>query len=182
MRIRLHLFVIVAALAAPPIAASAQSTRGKGGARAAAHPSVDAAQACEDCHANATPAVFREWRDGTHGIHLVKCFVCHGSTGADFRRKPSADRCEGCHADQVASMRGPAMKGKDCFSCHAPHALDPHATTPDRSTAAELGADRLAPMVSVEGRIPPPAPAAVQQQAPAAPAPKEATPNPTTVR
>jgi hypothetical protein len=172
---------IVAALAllAVPPAASAQGTsRGKGGGRAA-HPKVGAVETCEACHAEATPAAFRDWSESAHGINLVKCFVCHGSVGADFTRRPVADRCIGCHADQVASMRAPAMKGKDCFSCHTAHALNPHATTRAASTAAALGADRLAPMVTVEGRIPPPAPAAAPPPAAAAPAPAAQQPGAT---
>jgi hypothetical protein len=157
---RLRFPVLVVALLAVPLAASAQGTpRGKGGGRAA-HPKVNAAEACEECHSQATPAAFREWQQGTHGINLVKCFVCHGSTGADFKRKPVADRCIGCHADQVASMSGAAMKGKDCFSCHTAHALNPHAMGPATTAAAVLGADKLAPMVTVEGKMPPPAPPA----------------------
>lgn len=144
MRARLWSSLLVAALAVP-LAASAQGgSRGKGGR--AAHPAVDSAASCEECHAGATPAAYREWKDGAHGIALVKCFVCHGSTGADFKRKPAADRCAGCHAEQVASMRAPAMKGKDCFTCHSPHPLDPHVTSPATSTAASLGADKLTPM------------------------------------
>jgi hypothetical protein len=161
--------LLVVALLAAPLAADAQGTaRGKGGGRS--HPPVGNDASCEECHAEATPRPFAEWRNGTHGINLVKCFVCHGSTGADFRRKPAADRCIGCHADQVASMRSAAMKGKDCFTCHSPHALDPHAITAT-TTAAQLGADQLAPMETVEGRIPPPSPApAAAPPAPAAPA------------
>jgi hypothetical protein len=159
MRARLPIPLLVVLLAAP-LAASAQGTsRAKGDGRAA-HPKVDATQACEECHAEATPLPVREWKSGTHGINLVKCFVCHGSTGADFKRKPAADRCTGCHAEQVASMSGPAMKGKDCFTCHAAHSLNPHATAPAASAAAMLGADRLAPMETIEGRIPPPPPPA----------------------
>jgi hypothetical protein len=166
MRARSPLPFLAVVLLAIPLTASAQGTsRGKGGGRSA-HPAVSGAEACEQCHADATPGPFREWRDGAHGLNLVKCFVCHGSTGADFRLKPVAGRCTGCHAEQVASMRGPTMKGKDCFTCHSPHALDPHATTSGSSAAAALGADRLQPMVTVEGRIPPPAPAVQPVSAP----------------
>jgi hypothetical protein len=175
MRARLSILFLVALFAAP-LAADAQGTaRGKGGARS--HPPVGDAASCEECHAQATPRPFAEWRNGTHGINLVKCFVCHGSTGADFRRKPATDRCVGCHADQVASMRSAAMKGKDCFTCHSPHALDPHAATAT-TAAALLGADQLAPMTTVEGRIPPPSAAPAAAAAPAAPQPLPAAPAP----
>ena len=129
--------------------------------------------------AGATPAVFQQWRQGAHGLNLVKCFVCHGSTGSDFRLRPVADRCVGCHADQVSTMREPSMKGKDCFTCHAAHALNPHVTSPQTTAAAAIGADGLAPMITVEGRIPPAPP-------PAAPGadkdPSTSKPNPPTDR
>lgn len=162
MRSRLVFTSLVVAAFALPLAAEA------------AHPKVAGAETCEGCHSDSTPRVFREWKESRHGIDLVKCLVCHGSTGADFKARPAMDRCTGCHADQVASMRSPAMKGKTCFSCHSPHALDPHVTSPAMSTAAKLGADKLGPMVTVEGRIPPPAPATPA----AAPAPAAAPPAP----
>ena len=171
MRARFPLPLLAVVLLAVPAAAAAQGTsRGKGGGRAA-HPKVSGVASCEECHAEATPGPFREWKEGTHGINLVKCLVCHGSTGADFTRKPVANRCLGCHADQVASMSGAPMKGKDCFTCHTAHSLNPHATTAKMSAAAALGADRLEPMVTVEGRIPPPAAAPAAAQPGAAPPP-----------
>jgi hypothetical protein len=175
MRARLPITLLAVTLLAAPLAAESKgSAPGTVGARS--HPAVgNTADSCEECHAEATPRPFAEWRNGTHGLNLVKCFVCHGSTGADFRRKPGTDRCIGCHADQVASMRSAAMKGKDCFTCHSPHALDPHAATAT-TTAALLGADQLAPMETVEGRIPPPPPAPAA--APGAPQPPAAAPAP----
>jgi hypothetical protein len=98
-----------------------------------AHPDVgtDAApDACVTCHAEQTPEIVREWESGKHGLVLVKCFVCHGSTGRDFAEHPKAARCEGCHAAEVASAAalpakasGKAAKTAGCFSCHAPHTL-----------------------------------------------------------
>jgi hypothetical protein len=104
----------------------------KKGKPAGAHPDVGpdiAPDACETCHAEATPAVHREWRDGPHGLNLVLCFVCHGSTGKDFVRVAAPARCEGCHPAEVASVvpakgKGAAKAGaRGCFECHAPHAL-----------------------------------------------------------
>lgn len=92
---------------------------------AGGHPDVGTPtdpDACLSCHAEATPEVVREWEGGSHGLVLVKCFVCHGSTGKDFAREPALERCRGCHAEEVASV---SRKGKAqrCFACHAPHAL-----------------------------------------------------------
>ena len=95
-----------------------------------AHPDVGtdfAPDACINCHTDETPDIVKQWESGQHGLVLVKCFVCHGSTGKDFAERPKAARCQGCHAAEVASV-APAKKGAkakpaDCFSCHAPHAL-----------------------------------------------------------
>lgn len=89
--------------------------------------------ACQSCHAEATPEIVRAWESGPHGLFLVKCFVCHGSTAGGFTRRPEPRRCEGCHAPQVASatrkVGARAPEATDCFSCHEPHGL---AARPDR--------------------------------------------------
>lgn len=81
---------------------------------------------CIACHEKRTPEVFKEWFASDHGMFNVKCAVCHGSVGDDFTMEPTIDRCIGCHADHVASMDLPVMKGKTCFTCHTAHALSPH--------------------------------------------------------
>lgn len=97
-------------------------------AEKAEHPEVEGEADCQTCHAEMTPGVVKQWFAGPHGKFNVKCFVCHGSTGEDFVREPSADRCVGCHADQVASLAAwPELQEKSCFSCHPSHALNPHA-------------------------------------------------------
>ena len=55
-------------------------------------------------------------------------------------------------------MKVRPLLAKNCFSCHTAHALNPHAMGPATTAAAVLGADKLAPMVTVEGKMPPPAP------------------------
>jgi len=107
------------ALAGPP---------GKAGKAAPkrVHPQVDPSEACDACHSDATPQVVAEWFAGKHGMNNVKCFVCHGSVGADFVLRAPAQRCIGCHAEEVASLAHPTLAGKDCFSCHPPHLLSPH--------------------------------------------------------
>jgi hypothetical protein len=107
-------------------------------ARRAGHPDVGAgndADACQSCHAEATPEVVKRWEGGKHGLVLVKCFVCHGSAGKDFTARPGNRRCEGCHPAALAAV-APARKGgaKTCSDCHVPHSLaaregarNPHA-------------------------------------------------------
>jgi len=92
----------------------------------APHPAVDAAESCEGCHAELTPKPFQLWFEGRHGLMGVKCVVCHGSVGSGFTRKPKAERCGGCHGDKADQMKAAFFKGKGCFSCHQPHALNPH--------------------------------------------------------
>lgn len=117
--------LLLAVLLAPAIAAAAPAApaRGKGPPR---HPDVAArlaVQDCGDCHAAVTPAVVRAWEGSPHGTAMVKCVVCHGSTGKDFTRTVADARCAGCHAAEVASPT-PARSGpRGCFSCHDPHAL-----------------------------------------------------------
>ena len=107
--------VAIGACAAPKASERAASAASK-------HPDVDAGlQTCFGCHTSATPQVAAEWRDGRHGLSLVECVVCHGSTGADFVARPQAAGCGGCHPAQVeASITLPAQ---DCFACHPAHAL-----------------------------------------------------------
>jgi hypothetical protein len=120
-RAALALLAALAALAAAPPAAAARA-----GAGAGRHPEVKGDAECATCHRTDTPQSFEAWERSPHGAALVKCVVCHGSPGAAFRAKPAATTCQGCHAVQVASVaRRPV---KDCFACHAPHALttNPH--------------------------------------------------------
>jgi hypothetical protein len=94
----------------------------------ASHPEVDIATAtCDGCHGKITADVVDDWYASPHGTNNVKCFVCHGSTGADFMPAPTAERCLACHADAVASMDADHMQDKRCSSCHPSHRLNPHA-------------------------------------------------------
>lgn len=95
-------------------------------AKAERHPPLGqggAPDACESCHAAATPAVVNDWEGGPHGLNLVKCFVCHGATAKELAREPAASRCDGCHPAEVASVTPRTGKAQACFSCHAPHTL-----------------------------------------------------------
>jgi hypothetical protein len=77
---------------------------------------------CSSCHSRVTPQVASRWRDSRHGMVLVECLVCHGSTGADFRARPDTTGCSGCHAAQVTSMTRNGATER-CFDCHSPHSL-----------------------------------------------------------
>ncbi|HZZ83113.1 MAG TPA: hypothetical protein VFE30_01145 [Anaeromyxobacteraceae bacterium] len=90
------------------------------------HPQVTMAGAdtCASCHADATPEVAKAWSASRHGIDQVKCFACHGSTGADFQARPAPLRCQACHAREVESVTQGASV-RDCFGCHPSHALLP---------------------------------------------------------
>jgi hypothetical protein len=116
-------------VAAAVVAAAALACAGASGERTAAapsaHPEVDTGiETCASCHAQATPEVARAHSQGRHGLALVECVVCHGSTGADFRARPGVASCGSCHPSEAASVAraGPAQT---CFSCHPPHSLAP---------------------------------------------------------
>jgi len=106
--------------AAPPALAASKAPPPR------AHPDVAGEQECATCHRGQTPAAFAAWEASPHGLALVKCVVCHGSTGKDFRAKPAAApaTCGACHAAQVESVAKRPVK--DCFACHAPHSLSAH--------------------------------------------------------
>jgi hypothetical protein len=93
------------------------------------HPPTGPDQDCAGCHEQATPAAWKAWADGPHGIALVKCQVCHGSTGKDFVLRPAPERCRGCHAAELGTVAPLLKKGVGCFACHSPHTLAarPHA-------------------------------------------------------
>ena len=87
------------------------------------HPEVDTGlDSCAGCHEQVTPRATAQWKDGRHGMALVECFVCHGSTGTDFKARPAPSACRSCHPSEWASStRGGATRS--CFDCHPAHAL-----------------------------------------------------------
>jgi len=88
------------------------------------HPEVASSQQCSDCHSEE----FAQWQSSRHGRAVVKCLVCHGAVESNFIPKPTATRCLACHGEKVRHMNdGPPTKGKSCFDCHSPHALNPHS-------------------------------------------------------
>ncbi len=115
--------IAVAALLVGPVGAA----RPEGSGEKIAHPAVEGDTDCAGCHRDLHPEVVGDWTAGKHGLNNVKCFICHGSVGADFRATPSATSCVGCHDSQVASMSNPAMEGRSCYGCHTSHRLSPHA-------------------------------------------------------
>ena len=132
----LLLAVLLAASLAPPAALAAEPAPARATAQKAArpaaqkavHPDTGGDADCAGCHEQATPAQFKAWFEGRHGMNLVRCQICHGSTGADFTRRPPPERCRGCHGAEVDSFARLGVPGKDCFLCHAPHTLaaNPH--------------------------------------------------------
>ncbi len=96
------------------------------------HPDVEGEQDCATCHRPDLAESFKAWEDSPHGIALVKCVVCHGSTGPDYRPRPDSRGCIGCHAVQVAQLEALAEEEdrpiRDCFACHSHHTLssNPH--------------------------------------------------------
>jgi hypothetical protein len=112
--------------AAPPAGAVQGGSGGAARRAAARHPDAGGEQECAACHETGTPEAWRAWLEGRHGMSLVKCVACHGSTGADFTRRPPAERCRGCHGAEVDSFR--KTGARDCFACHQPHQLkaNPH--------------------------------------------------------
>lgn len=111
--------VVLALLVAAALPSGASAA-----ARGRPHVPTKGEQDCAACHRTGTPAAFAEWEGSPHGLALVKCVVCHGSTGADFKARPVAAGCGACHAAQATSV---ARRGvSDCFACHAPHSLSAH--------------------------------------------------------
>ncbi len=125
----LLLIVVLAScglLAQQPGATVAQQQTAKA-VQAEDHPEIDDQwETCDNCHADVTPDIVDAWYASHHGINNVKCFMCHGSAGKDFVTQPGTVRCASCHNDWVESMATDFMAGKSCFSCHTPHALNPH--------------------------------------------------------
>lgn len=101
-------------------------------APAAEHMDVDPETTCTGCHAEITPDLHDAWYRGPHGLNNVRCYVCHGSTGSDFRVQVSTGICGSCHPGPVERLAPPAAADavvvqKSCFACHPPHALSPHS-------------------------------------------------------
>ena len=121
-----RIFVSTILLAGSCVALSLAAGAEERLAEPAEHMEVEATDTCDGCQAEITPDIHEEWFGSRHGLMNVKCFVCHGAIGEDFMRKPSPERCVGCHFEQVESLDTPFMEGKSCFSCHPSHTLSPH--------------------------------------------------------
>jgi hypothetical protein len=120
---RRRLAVVLRVVAALVVAAALPSLA-TAAARARGHAPIGGEQDCADCHRTLTPEAFAAWEGSPHGVALVKCVVCHGSAGKDFRARPASTGCGSCHAAQAASVTKGAVS--DCFACHAPHTLSAH--------------------------------------------------------
>lgn len=107
------------------------------------HPVVkNALDTCQTCHSGSHPEVVDAWTQGAHGLNLVQCFVCHGSTEENFISRPEARRCDGCHAEQLASVTSARGTPQSCFSCHDPHQLSTEKKTNPHQGGGVRGAQR----------------------------------------
>jgi hypothetical protein len=99
------------------------------GAPPPAHPDIGQVTGdCLSCHRSQNPEIAADWEASKHGSRNVPCVSCHGAVGANFLRKPGAGRCVACHAEMVDTLKTPLMKGKNCWTCHVPHRLNPHVS------------------------------------------------------
>lgn len=119
----LFAFILLPSFSQSPIQRPKPAARA---AKAAAHPDVGDNN-CTGCHRDLNPDVVADYEASKHGRGLVGCAVCHGATTAGFVAKPDESRCVACHAAKVDSLKTPVMKGKNCWTCHVPHRLNPHA-------------------------------------------------------
>lgn len=113
---RMSFVMMVMAIA---LAVAACSLQGTGNDEVTGHPSLseqDKLVSCRDCHKQATPEVYNEWYNASHGINNVKCYQCHG-TYENFASSPPVDGCQACHANKM----GEHSAGQTCWECHTPH-------------------------------------------------------------
>lgn len=105
------------------------------------HPDIGGASGeCLECHRSLSAEIVADWESSKHGTRMVPCITCHNAVGANFLRRPGAEKCVACHARQAEDLKGAGMKGKDCFSCHTPHGLNPHRSLWHRPADAKGGA------------------------------------------
>ena len=133
--------VLVAALAAVVLSLACAGPKASAGQAKAGptHPEVDSGlETCFMCHTRVTPQVAAQWKDGRHGMALVECLVCHGSTGADFRARPQPTGCRSCHPSQAASAAS-GGQAPSCFGCHPAHSLRAEGASPHVAAAAREG-------------------------------------------
>lgn len=105
-----------------------------------AHPDIGGPSGeCIECHRGISSEIVADWEKSKHGTRQVPCVTCHNAVGANFVRKPGAEKCVACHAGAVDNLREPGMRGKDCFSCHTPHGLNPHRSLWHKPAPAKGG-------------------------------------------
>ncbi|MGE4497575.1 MAG: cytochrome c3 family protein [Deferribacterales bacterium] len=86
------------------------------------HPEEIGNKDCMECHVEVTPDAAKQWEESAHGFTGVKCGVCHGDE-FNFKKSPSNEICQGCHAKQVENN---FMADKTCASCHPVHTFTVH--------------------------------------------------------
>lgn len=88
------------------------------------HPNVDLSIGCQECHAQQTPNIFKEWKESKHGVMNYGCYMCHGDGVEEFAAKPKSERCTACHSGQTVDFT--KLQVKNCFTCHQGHSLKFH--------------------------------------------------------
>ncbi|GIU80029.1 MAG: hypothetical protein KatS3mg005_3267 [Bryobacteraceae bacterium] len=111
--------------------------------KAPPHPDIGAANGdCIECHRSLSSEIVADWEKSKHGTRQVPCVTCHNAVGANFLRKPGAEKCVACHPGEVESVRQPGMRVKECFACHAPHGLNPHRSLWHKPSNSKGGAPK----------------------------------------
>ena len=85
------------------------------------HPQLSAQEqyiACDQCHAENTPDLHKQWFESRHGVAMVKCYQCHG-TFETFRVTPRREDCAVCHENMMKKC----PQDKACWQCHLPHSF-----------------------------------------------------------
>jgi hypothetical protein len=88
------------------------------------HPDVDWSLSCQECHANVTPEVYKQWENSAHGQVDFGCYICHGDGQEEFHPKGQDVGCQGCHAEQLVDFE--KTKFSSCYDCHQGHTLKFH--------------------------------------------------------
>ena len=90
----------------------------------ARHSDVDFTLSCRECHSEATPEIYQQWKSSAHGIMNFSCYMCHGDGQVEFYPRPGSERCVGCHSPQEVDFT--KLKVENCFDCHQGHTLKFH--------------------------------------------------------
>lgn len=66
-----------------------------------AHPDIGGASGeCLECHRGIASEIASDWERSKHGSRQLPCVTCHNAVGANFLRKPGAEKCVAYHGQQ----------------------------------------------------------------------------------